>query len=178
MVKELNNKTSNILEELLSNEVRYGVDNIAKHIPIVMELISPVVDVVYEMQTLRGDIYLKEVCLKNSSIWKTSVSVDAYTTDFHTENDCTYSVIHVPMQVESGKCNAYHFQFALNEKHNISIPLHECTTILFSAKCLTYRQTFEDKINTKKDVFFNFGAYGNQQLFNHMRKTFVRNGLE
>ena len=89
--------------------MRYGVDNIAKHLPIVKELISPMIDVAYEIQGVDGDINLKEVCLKNSGIWKTSVTVDAYTTDFHTENDCTYTVIHVPMQEAPGKCNAYHF---------------------------------------------------------------------
>ena len=177
-VKKSNDISAKVLEELFSNEVRYGVNNIAKHIPIVKELISPVLDVAYEMQCHQGDINLKEVYLKNSGIWKTSVTVDAYTKDFHTENDCTYTVIHVPMQVSLYKCHAYHFQFALNEKHNISIPLHECTTILFSAKCLTHRQTFVDNHDHKKDVFINFGAYGNQQLFNHMRKTFVRNGLK
>ena len=87
--------------------------------------------------------------MKNSDIWKTSVTVDVYTKDFRTEKDCTYIVIHVPIQVASDKCDAYHFQFALNEKHNISIPLYECTTILFSTKCLTQKQTFEDKNDPK-----------------------------
>ena len=177
-VKASKNRTVDIIEELFSSEVSYVIDNVAKNISIVKELISPVVDVAYEMQRHQGDINLKEVCSKNSGIWKTSVTVDAYTKDFRTENDCTYTVIHVPMQVSLYKCHAYHFQFALNEKHNISIPLHQCTTILFSAKCLTHRQTFVDNNDHKKDVFINFGAYGNQQLFNHMRKTFVRNGLK
>ena len=54
--KKSNNKTANILEELFSNEVRYGVDNIARHIPIVKELISPVVDVAYKMQAIHGEV--------------------------------------------------------------------------------------------------------------------------
>ena len=48
-VKKSNVITSNIIEELFSNEVGYGVDNITKYLPIVKELISPVIDVAYEM---------------------------------------------------------------------------------------------------------------------------------
>ena len=74
------------------------------------------------------------------------------------------------------KSNSFHFQFALGEKHNMAIHLKEYTTIMFCAKLLTHQQTSDVKSTECK--FVNFGCYGNRQLFNHIRRVFVRNEIE
>ena len=70
---------------------------ISQDIPNVKELLSPVLDMVYEIQTERDDTNLKDVSLKNIDIWKAFVSVDSYTKDIHTYDDCTYTVMYIPM---------------------------------------------------------------------------------
>ena len=48
------------------------------------------------MQKECGDVNMKEVELSNIGIWKTAVSVNTYTEELHTEDDCTSTIIHVP----------------------------------------------------------------------------------
>ena len=125
------------------------------------------------MQKQFGDVNFKEVELSEIGIWKTVVTVNAYTKELHTEDDCTSTIIHVPNQEMSMDINTFHFQFALGEKHNIAIALQEGTTIMFCAKLLTHRQTSD--IQSPDCKFINFGCYGNRKLFNHIRRTFIRN---
>ena len=157
-------------------ELRYGIENLSRHIPNIKHLISPVLDVAFKMQSERSDVNVKEVELSDIGIWKTAVSVNAYTEELRIEDDCTSTIIHVPKQQKYLKCNSFHFQFALDEKYNVAIHLKECTTIMFCAKLLMHRQTSNTKSTECK--FVNFGCYGNRQLFNHIRRTFIRNDTE
>ena len=70
----------------------------SKHIPNIQQLISPVLDVAFQMQKQYGDVNFKEVELSELGIWKTVVTVNAYTKELHTEDDCTSTIIHVPNQ--------------------------------------------------------------------------------
>ena len=93
----------------------------------------------------------------------------------YNEEGCTYTLIHVLKQENEDKCNAYKFKFAINSKHNITIPLVDYTTIMFSGLMLTHRQTFEPDESHEKATFVNFGSYGNRKLFNHIRRSVLRN---
>ena len=50
------------------------------------------------MQKEYGDVNMKEVELNNIGIFNTVVSVNAYTEELHTEDDCTRTILHVPKQ--------------------------------------------------------------------------------
>ena len=161
------------MEKEFSEDIRYGISNLSKHLPNIKHLISPVLDIAFQMQKEYGDVNLQEVELSELGIWKTVVTVNAFTKELHIEDDCTSTIIYVPNQETNTDACTFHFQFALGEKHNIAIHLKQCTTIMFCARFLTHRQTSEDM--SPKSKFINFGCYGNRKLFNHIRQSFKRN---
>ena len=55
-------------EKQFSLEIRYGIQNLSKHIPNIKQLISPVLDVAYKMQKQYGDVNMKEVELSEIGI--------------------------------------------------------------------------------------------------------------
>ena len=94
------------MERLFTDEVMYGIQNLSRHIPIVIELIAPVLKVAHTMQSEIGNINLKEILLSNEGIWKVAVVVNGQTKELRNEEDCTYALIHVPKQENEDKCNA------------------------------------------------------------------------
>ena len=108
-------------------------------------------------------------------IWQSTMAVNGYTMELHHEDDCTYTVIHVPQQADPILMKSYAFQSALGKKCNISFPFHDHTTILFCGTYLTHCQTCEDISTNNDKCFINFGAYGNRRLLSHIRKSFQRN---
>ena len=108
-------------------------------------------------------------------LWQTSVCVSCQTTHFHTENDCTYTVICVPQQeVTSGKNSSYNFMIQLKSKMNIGFKLEEGLSFIHSGKYLTHKQMLNENTNDKNDVFINLASYGNEKLYNHLRATIKR----
>ena len=73
-------------------------------------------------------------------------------------------------------CNKHVYYSGIEYGSNISIAveLQEHTTIMFSAMFLTHRQTMSQNLNKDKNIFVNFGAYGNHKLLCHMKKSFYR----
>ena len=59
----------------------------------------------------------------------------------YTEDDFTYSTISFPLQQIQNKDRKYHFMFQLKHKCIVSLPLIGGTTVLFSGKLLTHRQS-------------------------------------
>ena len=100
--------------------------------------------------------------------------VNAETEEYHTEMDCTYTLIHVPNQKrDTGWCK-YHFLFDLSTAVNISFHMVPGMSIMFSGQFATHRQSC-DTINRKEsDVFINFASYGNARLYRHIRNSFKR----
>ena len=136
---EVNQKSKHdYIEHLFVHDIRYGIENLLQHIPLLPELIPPMLQTAHTMQSMCGNINLKETPLSNAGIWKATIAIDGITKELHSEDDCTYTVIHVPKQENQGKYCVYNFQFCLNSKQNIAIPLHECTTIIFSGLMLTH----------------------------------------
>ena len=163
-----------LLEELSQEEQRIGISSIARRIPIIRRLISPIIQAAYELQSNVGDINLKETSSGDTGLWMTTMCANAETKDFHHENDCTYTIIHVPkMAVNNGR-QPYHFVCKLKDTFNVSFHLKPFTTIMFSGQCLTHRQTRIGNSNTKGDPFINFTSYGNGRLFRHIRNSFER----
>ena len=87
ITKELNNA---VIEDLAANEMMIGIRSLELVIPSIRLSISPVIDTAFGMQDVCGSINLKETPSSEYGIWKTSISVNAYTEKLHYENDCTY----------------------------------------------------------------------------------------
>ena len=64
-----------------------------------------------------GNVNMKTVSTTECGLWKSSICVNATTSEMHTENDCTYTVIAVLCQ-ESGKTltNQYQFLFSIKKE--------------------------------------------------------------
>ena len=45
-----------------------------------------------------GNINMNQISISECGMWQPSICINAQTTQLHTENDCTYTVITVPKQ--------------------------------------------------------------------------------
>ena len=77
--------------------------------------------------------------------------IDAETAEFHTENDCTYTLIHVPKQEKTNRKCKYFLSFKLSTDINVSFPLNKGTSVMFSGQYLTHRQ-LSNTIDTDKKM--------------------------
>ena len=68
------------------------------------------------------------------------VCIDATTGEFHTENDGTWTVISVPNQNISGH-NKVYFNFKLNNNVMLKLRMREKSSLLYTAKLMTHRQS-------------------------------------
>ena len=141
-------------------------------------VITPVIKVAYDLQSTESDINIKKTSGSDVVICQSSLSVNAVTKEQHTEDNVTYTTISVPMQDTKSADRKYYFIFKLKNKYNVSVPLNEGTTILFSSKLLTHRQTCNGCEATDDELSFNFACYGNKKLYNHIRNSFIRNGID
>ena len=57
----------------------------------------------------------------------------------------------------------YNFLFKLHGKYTLSLPLKEGTTVLFSGKMLTHKQSCNALHATDDQLFFNFASCGNKK---------------
>ena len=83
---------------MAAQELGVGIDGLSKLIPKLASLIAPVINTAFNLQGDKGNVNLKCVPASTSGLWQTSISINAQTTQLHTENDATYTVIHVPKQ--------------------------------------------------------------------------------
>ena len=162
------------LEELSQMEMQCGIANLSNYIPLLPKLISPIIDVAFNLQQSQGDILLKEITGSKDGLWQTSMCVNAETQQFHTECDCTYTLIHVSQQVRKNNPAEYYFNFNLMKERTFSIQMKASTSILFSGQHITHSQACSVVDNHDDNTFFNFASYGNARLFNHIRKSFER----
>ena len=168
---ELNSK---FIVHMMNSELQDAISNFKSILPILPSVVAPVIRVAHELQSTVGDINITKPLGANVGIWQSSLSVNAVTKGLHTEDDVTYSTISVPLQKIKSAERKYHFIFQLNRKCIVSLPLIEGTTLLFSGKLLTHRQSCNVFEAMDDELFFNFASYGNKKLFNHIRKSFIR----
>ena len=168
------NATANSYEKRIDVQINSSVASISKFIPNIKTLISPVLETAFEIQKETGSINLQSFPSSKNGCWQTSICVDAQTSHFHTENDCTYTLISVPDQVcfkSSANSNNYSFIFKLSNTELINLNLIPGVSFIFSGMYLTHRQNKNRDETSTNDVFFNVASYGNKRLFNHIRKS-------
>ena len=160
-----------------------GISCLKKIIPNISNLISPIIQVAYNMQNEIGSVNLKKMSTSENGIWQSEICVNAKTNQFHTEKDVTYTFITIPQQKLKSNTgilrNNTVFLFEMNEWTNVSLKMIPNLSFIFSGAMLSHRQhcgkirdTFEEK---ELEPFFNIACYGNQKLFHHLRKSFLRN---
>ena len=137
------NRNASDIELLLAKEIRTAFRSLKKIIRNVPLLISPVFDAAYKLQNIMGGVNLSQVKTSNCGAWKFHICVNASTSIFHTESDCIYTLISVPLQKlkpsEKSKMDSM-LIFQLNSSKSITLPLHGGLSFLYSGLFLTHRQ--------------------------------------
>ena len=99
-------------------------------------------------------------------------NVDASTKIFHTEKDCTYTLIAVPSQqgyINSRDCGIC-FCFCINREKVLPLRMTEKVAFCFSAYLLTHRQEHSGS----RTGLYNVSAYGNKRFFENVRRSLQR----
>ena len=114
------------MQQLSADDLLNGLLDMSVVLPAVVKVVSPIIDAALEMQKVKGNIELSQVPGSSEGLWQTSICINAETHHFHTEDDCTYTVIKVPEHEKQPKKNSdtkYNFIFQLDRKHNIRLPM-------------------------------------------------------
>ena len=91
-------ETSCYIEDICFDEIQKGMKILGKYIRNITQLISPILDISYNMQKKYGNINFKDVQTSSIGMWQSQICVNATTLIVHTEDDCIYTFIHVPNQ--------------------------------------------------------------------------------
>ena len=66
------------------------------------------------------------------------------------------------------------FLFKIGKKEQIMLPLVNNMSFVYNGKFIMHRQAYTPSNNSYSRKFFNLSSYGNEKLFNHLRRTFDR----
>ena len=142
----------------------------------------------FEKQQEDGNINFKMSTTSQHGLWQSELCCNAITKDFHTEKDITYTLISVPYQQHDNpkkkKPRDSIFLFKINKTKTIGFKLFQKCSFIFNGTMLTHRQFSEDGYENEEyrngvSNFYNVACYGNQRLYNHLRKSFRRElGIE
>ena len=143
----------------------------------VERLILPAFDVAYDMQSVDGNINLNKIVRTYGTMWSTDVCVNASTGDLYTEKGTSYTLIMVPLQDYMLQKNVemYTNLSKLNHNECISLPLNLNFSFMISCTFISHHQAGNTSKDKENNQFVNLSSYGNQNLFNHILKSFLRN---
>ena len=169
-MKTARNKAE-MFENLLGDDLKLGVESLVSVLPTIKEYICPTLNIAYNLQADVGDCNLQTTAVSNVGLWQSSICVDCQTSSFHTENDCSYTIITTPKQEK--KC-APIFLFELQKGLTIGLQMDPGLSFMFSGKYLYHRQMVLDNNDINEQAYINLASYGNDKLFNHFRSTVKR----
>ena len=158
-------------ETLCAAELLYAKESFCKLIPMNNLFIMPILNATHKgLIDMNIESPLQKTKANESGCWASSICVNAETQILHTENDCTYTIICAPRQMEI--TSKYEFNFCFNSTNNLSIVMNSGVSFMFSGLLLQHKQY---KLNPNNDeIFYNFSAYGNQRLLRHLKQTLFR----
>ena len=165
------------MEKLCAAVLKDAIDNLSRLVRKLKDMISPVLSAAYTYQTEFDCEVMSNVESAKHGVWQSQICVNAQTSELHTEKDCTYTIIGVPKQNIKDLPNRQKnnlFLLHLNDNNVFAIPMLPNTYFMFSGLYITHRQNSGGFSTANKESFFNVASYGNQQLFNHLRSTFIR----
>ena len=163
--------TEHLYENRGANEIKKALESFSTKSHSIKYFLTTTIDAgdnKYNKLKIKSPLY------QNSNIgrgcWKTVICINAQTNELHSEPDVTYTTITVPKQ--SKLQSKYSFVFKINDNDSICLLMNYGVHFLFSGLFLVHRQKCEMKKD--RELFFNFGSYGNNELFTHLRKTMER----
>ena len=110
-------------------------------IPTVKEHIAPMLNVIHNLQSDVLDLNMKRTSLSDHGMWQNYFFVNCQTTDLHTENNCTYTVVTVPNQKEK---TVPYFIFEFKKGFTFGLQMDHGLSFLFSGQYLFHRQMILD----------------------------------
>ena len=103
------------------------------------------------------------------------LNINATTRYSHTEQDSSYTIIHIPNQDE--KNNAFYFYFQIEKNKELRIKMHNNMSMTYSSYLLTHSQR-KKQLNcnelTDKSTFINISSYFSKRLFSNIAKSYHR----
>ena len=162
---------ANTFDMLSALDMKQGVSSLASVIPTLKEHIAPTLNVIHNLQSDIVDLNMKRTSLSDHGMWQNSICVNCQTTDLHTENDCTYTVVTIPNQKDQ---TVPYFIFELKKGFTLGLQMDHGLSFLFSGQYLFHRQMLLDAKQPKDSNFFNFASYGSARLYNHLKSTYNR----
>ena len=170
-----NNICGMVVEQLVSRVLKSSIVALEQIVPMIHRYVAPVMDIAAQVQMERNKNILSETKNYYYGIWKTVFCVNATTEDLHTERDCGYTIIHVPLRDKKMKSLKYQFHFQINKRNTICLPMDQNLTFMFLAFLLIHRQQCfsTEKELSNNEEFFNFATYANKKLFNHVKNQLI-----
>jgi hypothetical protein len=167
------NQQATMYEQYCADEISRSVNALSSYLPNIRSIVAPVLQVAFEQQQIDNkDLNLQANLSSSDGCFQSCICINAETQTYHTEHDCTYTMITIPSQTHTKKSTiVYDFLFELTSKQSINIPLEAGVSFIFSGLFLKHRQNKSHGICTADNTFFNIASYGNKKLFYHLRKT-------
>ena len=170
--------TATDIEKKCAKVISNGVKLLNNIVPDIKHLLSPILDSANSIRTTLPDNILQVTPTSSDGFWNTMLYVNGCTSGLHTERDCTYTLITVPKQsFNIGKKQLEHkpmFIFKLKDNQQLIFPLVCGLTFVYNGCFMTHRQEYNRELNDNGPNFVNISSYGNEKIFNHLRKTFKR----
>ena len=172
MIKIYLDHISNVFKQKCSSELMAAQQSLCKVIPLNSIFVMPIITAVHEGME-QSNCKSPLTTTRNtdeSGCWTSSICVNAQTQILYTEEDCTYTIIYAPKQMDV--LSIYEFNFNFNDRHNLFISMNSGVSFMFSGLCLQHKQY---KCNLHdNELFYNFSSYGNNRLLNHLKQTLDR----
>lgn len=153
------------------------VSHIFSSIHNLQHAISPHVAILQNHFDLVDKTQEDQFNLQKKGILNVHICHNAQTEMKHTECDASYTIISVPDQgtkkSKDGKQNLAKFEFNLDEKKALVVPLEINTILIYSGYLLTHRQQMY-KLNENFNPFINVVSYNSEKLFKHLMESFRR----
>ena len=172
----IDRKSKNI-EEMCSTAIRNGMIGLSRILPEINILISPILYTAINIQETKSYAGLSNVKTSDLGCWNTFLYVNGRTEQLHTEHDCAYTYITVPKQIRNEGTPLHNkplFIFKFSDTQHLVLPLNDNISFAYNGQFITHRQAFMPSMNNNDNLFFNISSYGNEKIFNHLRRTFER----
>ena len=151
MKHKLATMNADVLEEMAGSELESAMKDMKSVIPNLTDFIAPTLKTAFQIQQVIGDINMNKVNISDCGMWQSSICINAQTTQLHTENDCTYTVITVPKQeTKMDPPDEYIFLFDLKKGETLGLKMIYGINFMFSGKYLTHRQAHNESIIPRK----------------------------
>ena len=162
-------------DSLVSKQLMHAIKALENRIPeVITDTATPVSCVVKELSRINpSEARNKKICERKSyngtslRYGAQFINVDAETSVYHTERDCSYTLISVPQQ-EHMDSKEFVFQFKINEQLILDIDMVPGISFTYSAYLLTHRQQ-----RVRGNNFFSIAAYANAKFYASAKQSMI-----